>query len=200
VSVIRQLSLFGIEASAPRPADLAGLLFAGGVIRTSDGVEAGPPAAQIEIVVGQPWRSAAIVAECARRGVAATSVAAVSAHVGVRTAFSTALLPLARDWADELGRREPTGMRLGAATLRLWAVAAGFVDASAYVLPIAVTDLTFRDAVGAALARLGVVAQLVSPRGGTLPTYRIVGRRRMARLVELVGDPPKQAPADIWPS
>jgi hypothetical protein len=41
---------------------------------------------------------------------------------------------------------------------------------------------------------------LVSPRGGPGPSYRIVGKRRLARLIEMVGDPPKQAPTDIWPS
>ena len=30
--------------------------------------------------------------------------------------------------------------------------------------------------------------------------FRLVGKRRLDRLAEMVGDPPKQAPADIWPS
>jgi hypothetical protein len=36
-------------------------------------------------------------------------------------------------------------------------------------------------------------------RGGGY-SYRIVGKRRLERLAEMVGDPPKRAPADIWPS
>jgi hypothetical protein len=39
----------------------------------------------------------------------------------------------------------------------------------------------------------------VSPRSGG-SSYRIVGRRRVARLAEMIGDPPKQAPPGAWPS
>jgi len=35
---------------------------------------------------------------------------------------------------------------------------------------------------------------------GRAPGYRITGRRRLARLAELVGDPPTAAPADHWPA
>ena len=45
---------------------------------------------------------------------------------------------------------------------------------------------------------LGLPATLLGPRAGG-PAYRIVGRRRLGRLVELVGDPPVEAPAGAWP-
>ena len=70
----------------------------------------------------------------------------------------------------------------------------------AYVLPVGRPELATAEALGAALAAVGLPAQLVTPRGGSGPSYRIVGKRRIARLIEMVGDPPKQAPADIWPS
>jgi hypothetical protein len=188
----RQLSLFGVEATAPEPDDLAGLLIAGGkIIQQGD-------AAQVSIEVNHPWRAAAIVAECARRGLAATSVSTASSSVGVRTAYATSLAALAREWADEAGRRR---VRLDARVLRLWAMAAGHRQGTAYELTVTEPDPGFRDVVGAALARLGVAAQMVSRRG--VPdgaTFRIVGRRRLGRLVEMVGDPPKQAPPEIWPS
>ncbi len=78
--------------------------------------------------------------------------------------------------------------------------AVGHREPAAYVLPIAEPDQAFRDAVGAALAGLGIAAQLVRRRGGGGRTFRIVGRRRLDRLAEMVGDPPKQAPPDVWPS
>jgi hypothetical protein len=39
---------------------------------------------------------------------------------------------------------------------------------------------------------------LVGPRADG-PAYRIVGRRRLVRLLELVGDQPAGVPDDAWP-
>lgn len=52
--------------------------------------------------------------------------------------------------------------------------------------------------VEAALAAAGLPAVLVDSRAGG-SAYRIVGRRRLARLAELIGDPPPQAPPGEWP-
>ena len=194
MSISRQLSLFGAGASPPEPADLAGLLLAGGeIIRQGE-------LAQISIILHHPWRAAAIVAECARRGLAATTVSTVDEPIGVRTAYAEALGPLARAWTDDLGRRSPRNPSLDGRILRLWALAVGHREGTAYVLAIAEPDQPFRDAVGAALAGMGIAAQLISRRGRAGEMFRIVGRRRLDRLAEMVGDPPKQAPPDIWPS
>ena len=194
MSVSRQLSLFGAGASPPEPADLAGLLLAGGEITRQGEL------AQVSVVVHHPWRAAAIVAECARRGLAATVVSTVDEPIGVRTAYAEALGPLALAWTDDVGRRPPRRLSLDGRVLRMWALAVGHREGAAYVLAIADPDQAFRDVVGAALAGIGVAAQLVSRRGGAGETFRIVGRRRLDRLAEMVGDPPKQAPPDIWPS
>jgi hypothetical protein len=69
-----------------------------------------------------------------------------------------------------------------------------------YLLPVGASDEVEREALGAALAALGLSPALVVARGAGRALYRIVGKRRLGRLVELIGDPPKQAPADIWPS
>jgi hypothetical protein len=195
VSVIRQLSLLGADGSAPEPNDLAGLLVGGGeVSRSGD-------AAQVSIVVDHPWRASVLVAECARRGLAATCVATVSDHIGVRTAHSVLLTPLAEAWTDGAVKRVPRGFTLAGQVLRLWVEAEGRYESSgAYVLPVGRIGEESRTALGAALAAVGIAAQLVSPRGGSGLSYRIVGKRRLGRLAEMVGDPPKQAPADIWPS
>jgi hypothetical protein len=189
MSVIRQLSLFGVEASPPEPGDLAGLMIAGGAIVEHDG------AAQLSIMVGHPWRATAIVSECARRGISATSLATETTAVGVRTSFTPALLDLARSWVGD-GGRPPREIRFDARVLRLWAIAVGYRDETSYELPIGVSDEPFRDAVGAALAGLGVAAQLVSRRH----SFRIVGKRRLDRLAEMLGDAPRQAPPGAWPS
>jgi hypothetical protein len=191
VSVIRQLSLLGADAAPPEPDDLAGLLLAGGrITRYED-------SAQVAVDVGHPWRAAAIVTECGRRGLAATSTSGTDAQLCVRTAYATSLVGLAQAWTDDVGLRAPRGLQLDGRMLRLWAMAVGHRDGSSYVLPISGPDQVFRDAVGAALASVGLVAQLVSRRE---VTFRIAGKRRLDRLAEMVGDPPKQAPPDIWPS
>lgn len=195
MSVIRQLSIFGVEAVPPEPGDLAGLLAGGGQVVRLGGT------ARVSIVVDHPWRAAVLVAECARRGLAATRVSTVEDHIGVRTAYSTLLTPLAETWLFGAVKRAPRGLILDGRALRLWAEAAGRSEGSvSYSLRLGRSDEAAYQSIGAALASVGLAAQLVSPRGGSGPSYRVVGRRRIARLVEMIGDPPKQAPADVWPS
>jgi hypothetical protein len=189
------LSLFGADAATPEPADLAGVLAAGGLVSRRD------ETAQVSVIVDHPWRAAALVAECARRGIAATSVSTPADHIAVRTAHSTQLRPLADAWLIGAIQRVPPGLRLDGAALRLWAQAAGAgAGDTSYLLPVGPSDEVERETLGAALAALGLGPTLVVARGAGRALYRIVGKRRLGRLVELIGDPPKQAPADIWPS
>ncbi len=195
MSATRQLSLFGAEASAPEPADLAGLLASGGLIGRRDAT------AQVSVIVDHPWRAATLVTECARRGLAATSVATPADHIAVRTAHSPLLAPLARDWIIGAVQRVPRAFRLDGRSLRLWAQAGGrCAGDNTYVLPAGPAEEVDRETLGAGLALLGLGAQLVTVRGTGSALYRIVGKRRLGRLIELIGDPPKQAPAAIWPS
>ncbi len=192
MSVIRQMSLLGADAAAPGPADLYGLFLAGGELERRDAL------VRLSIAVDHPWRASVLVAESARRGLAATSVSTARQHIEVRTAHSPVLADLAATW---VAGRPGADLQLDGQAIRLWVEAAGRRDGDAsYVLPLRVTVTAVRDAVAGALAMVGLSAQLVSRRGEGGASYRIVGKKRLARLVELVGDPPKQAPADIWPS
>jgi hypothetical protein len=223
MSVIRQLSLFGADAATPEPGNLAGLLAAGASLTIRDGI------AQVSVLVDHPWRAAALVAECARRGIAATSVSTTAEHIAVRTAFTVLLAPLAQRWLVGADQRVPPDLRLDGLALRLWVLAggraggaltgtraggaltgtraggaltgtrAGGTDTS-FLLPVGPVGEVERESLGAALAQLGLAAQLAVGRGGAAALYRIVGKRRLGRLAELIGDPPRQAPADIWPS
>jgi hypothetical protein len=140
------------------------------------------------------------VAECARRGLAATSVATPTTSISVRTAYAPALAPVAARWLVEGGLRIPSDLRLDGRVLRLWAQAVGYVGAGGYVLPVRAGSEEEVQAVGAALAALGLGGQLAVSRGSHQCSYRFVGKRRLARLTELIGDPPKHAPALVWPS
>jgi hypothetical protein len=216
----RQLSLFGVEARPPSPLDLEGLLAGAGQVTRMGGT------ARVSIVVDSAWRAAALQAECALRGLVATSEPSnVEGYVAFRTAYSTALAPLCARWLRGAMKHPPDRFALDGRRLRLWVIAAGSPDgAQAFTLRFGTTEsLAVREAaareaapdfarapahegahreedgpVGAALAAAGLPAVLVGPRAGG-PAYRIVGRRRLARLAEMIGEPPPHAPPGEWP-
>jgi hypothetical protein len=192
VSIIGQPSLFGVAAQAPEPTDLAGLLVAGADGTRWDDLRS----ARVAVVVNHPWRASALVMECARRGVAATCATTAEHRIGVRTAYSPDLLGLVEAWSGGV----PAGLVLDGQPLRLWVVAAGHYERSGiYRLASTLVDARAQQRIGAALAHAGLAAALVGVGGGGC-WYRISGKKRLARLAELVGDPPKRAPIDFWPS
>jgi hypothetical protein len=194
----RQPSLFGVEASDPTPEDLAGLLAGPGELERIGGT------ARVVVVVDAGWRVHVLVPELARRGLPASWEPA-GEQFRVGTAYATRLLPLARAWRDG----PPAGLHLGGQALRLWVAAAGAPTRDGYLLGLGGSDQAGWPAVGAALSAAGLAAALLVPgaaagpaagTGSSAPGYRITGRRRLARLAELVGDPPRQAPAGAWPA
>jgi hypothetical protein len=194
VSLSRQLSLFGVEAVDPSPADLAGLLAGPGQVVRMGGT------ARVSVVVDDAWRVHVLVAEFAVRGLgAAWSPTEVAGHLGVRTAYATSLAPLGAEWLRGAAKRPPAGFHLNGPRLRLWWAAAGTPEPLGAVLRLGPSDESSWEPVGAALAAIGLPATLLGPRAGG-PAYRITGRRRLARLTELVGDRPAAAPASAWPA
>jgi hypothetical protein len=192
--VARQLSLFGVEARPASPLDLEGLLAGAGQVVRMGGT------ARVSIVVADAWRARVLLAECRLRGLVATcEPATVEGHLAFRTAYATALAPLGPRWLRGAVKYPPAGFALDGRRLRLWVAAAGTRDgAQAYTLGLGPSDEPAWGAVGAALAAAGLPAALLGPRAGG-PAYRIVGRRRLARLAELVGDAPPVAPPGCWP-
>jgi hypothetical protein len=106
----------------------------------------------------------------------------------VRTAYSKRLNGLARAWPEAAAQLFLSGPRL-----RLWVAAAGSPVRHGYALGLDPAKDT--SAVDAALVRAGLAGR-VSDDGRH---YLISGRRRLARLAELVGDRPPAAPHDLWP-
>ena len=188
----RQISMIGVEAAAPEPADLEGLLAGPGQVVRMGGT------ARVSVVVTEAWRALALRREFAARGLVGTQVATVDEHIGVRTAYAAVLAPLAAAWLRGAVKAPPPRLLLDGRRLRLWAIAAGHRDNQGFVLRLGPSDESSWAPVGAALAWVGLPAALVGPRAGG-PAYRIIGRRRLRRLVELVGDPPPDAPPETWP-
>jgi hypothetical protein len=189
---VRQLSLFGVEAAEPSPADLAGLLAGPGEVVRMGGT------ARVSIVVDAAWRVHVLAAELALRGLAASWVTTVDEQHGVRTSYATTLAPLGASWLRGAVKLPPAGFHLNGPRLRLWSAAAGSPEPLGFVLRLGPSDEGCWEPVGAALAAIGLPAVLIGARAGA-PAYRITGRRRVARLAELVGDRPAAAPAGQWP-
>lgn len=192
-----QLSLFSAAAREPRLTDLEGLLAGPGqVVRRGD-------TARLSVVVGEPWRVAALTAEMAPLGLDVelddpSADEGAVAGVAVRTPWLQQLRGVADAWTRGAVKVPPPGWELDGARLRWWCIAAGQAGPAMYTLSLGDNDEPAWPAAGAALAAAGVPGLLVGPRADG-PAYRIVGQRRLRRLRELVGDPPADAPEAGWP-
>jgi hypothetical protein len=163
------------------------------------GVGAGTPA-RLSVVRGQRWRAGALVAECARRGVAAFAGPTEDGEWGVRTAFRADLVGLATAWSPPGGAKSvPERFRIDGVTLRLWALVAGRWSETGYLLGLDPQHPCTHEPLVAALALAGLpVIPVAAGAGG--PAVRVSGVRRLARLVELVGAPPPGVPGHDWPT
>jgi hypothetical protein len=188
-----QLSLFGATAREPALADLEGLLAGNGqVVRRGD-------SARLSVVVEEDWRVTALIAHMATSFGMTADVAPAETGSAVGTPWRTELLPIADSWSRGAVKRPPDGWVLDGSRLRWWCLAAGRLTAGMYTLALGASDEHAWLSVGSALAVAGVPGVLVGPRADG-PAYRIVGRRRLVRLLELVGDQPAGVPDDAWPA
>ncbi len=186
-----QLSFLTAGVRPPEVDDLEGILAGPGqAVRRRD-------TARLSVRVDAGWRADALIAACAERDLAAQR-ADDHGDLVVRTPFSPRLLPVAQRWLRGAVKRPPVGFSLDGARLRLWALAAGSAGPAGYLLHLGPSDPGVWPQVGAALAAAGIPAVFVGPRADG-PGYRVVGRRRLARLSELVGEPPAGG-TDEWPT
>jgi hypothetical protein len=186
-----QLSLFSASNREPVLADLEGVLAGPGqVVRRGN-------AARISVIVDADWRVQGITDELRRLDITAEATVDGGRRV-VGTPWLPQLRAVADAWTRGAVKLAPTGWTLDGPRLRWWCLAAGTATGATYSLALGANDEATWGAVGAALAGVGVPAMLVGPRADG-PAYRIVGRRRLARLRELVGDPPGGVPTAQWP-
>jgi hypothetical protein len=193
VPLTRQLSLFGIEATVPVPDDLAGLLAGPGQVVRMGGT------ARVSVVVEERWRAAALVAEMRDRGFAATCVATEDEHLGVRTPYSTTLAPLAAAWLRGALKLPPLGFAMNGRRLRLWTAAAGYRDDFDLTWRLGRCEDSVEITMQRALATVGLPTEILAGNARSGPALRLSGRRRLARLAEIIGDAPASAPPHAWP-
>jgi hypothetical protein len=190
---VAQLSFYSAEANTPRAADLAGLLCCQGQV-----VSFARTAARLSVPLDQAWRARAIRAALAERRVDATLVTAEDGRPLVRTAFRTDLIRLAAEWTTESGKAVPIALNLDGAALRLWALAAGRWLENAYLLGLDPSAVATHEQLRDEVARAGVPTTILVGEQG--PGLRVFGRRRLARLAELVGRSPVAAAEPHWPA
>lgn len=191
MSLNRQLAMFSAESARPSAYDLSGLLIGPGQVTRMGGT------ARVSVVVDAAWRVHALAAEFSARGLETSwEPAAIDGHFGVRTAYTGMLAPLAEAWLRGSAKRPPAGFALDGARLRLWFAAAGSVDpeGDGAVLRLGGNDEQCAAPALRAFTALACMAEL-----GRGPVLRIAGRRRVARLRELVGERPAMAPLGVWP-
>ncbi|HVV77353.1 MAG TPA: hypothetical protein VHC43_15090 [Mycobacteriales bacterium] len=187
-----QLSLFGAMAREPALADIEGLLAGNGqLVRRDD-------AARVSVVVAEAWRVQALVDEMASALDLTAEVGPAEAGTTVGTPWLPELRATADAWSLGAVKCPPEGWSLDGSRLRWWCLASGWADKGMYNLALGANDEHAWLAVGSALSSVGVPGVLVGPRADG-PAYRIVGRRRLVRLLELIGDRPDGVPADAWP-
>jgi hypothetical protein len=190
---VSQLSFFTAGEQPGCPDDLNGLLCGPGQVVRRGGT------ARVSVVVDEQWRIDALRAALAELSLDGGTTPAEGGGTAVRTPFTPLLWDLAEGWGEAI-KRPPSSLVLDGPRLRWWALAAGRRDPLGYVLGLGPQDDdTTWSSVGAALARSGLTATLLGPRADG-PAYRVSGRRRLQRLVELLGPAPEGAPAEAWPS
>ncbi|MFL6163626.1 MAG: hypothetical protein ACJ74U_15575 [Jatrophihabitantaceae bacterium] len=188
-----QFSLFGAEAADPTLVDLDGLVLAGGDwVRTERDA-----AARLSVLVTDPWRVDALRTELLDRGLNSDTAEAPGELIAVRTEITEVLAGHAGRWIRGATLRVPADLTLTPSGLRLWAIAAGRLTESGYLLAMSDPDGPVHRAAGGQLSRLGVTAVDVGIRGG--PGWRITSARRLRRLAELIGQGPDGAEGN-WPA
>jgi hypothetical protein len=188
-----QLSLFGATARDPALADLEGLLAGNGQVVRREG------SARLSVVVDEAWRVDAIVSALADSLGLSADTAPAEAGTAVGTPWLPELRPLADAWTRGAVKCPPPGWALDGPRLRWWCLSSGRAATGMYTLALGASDEHAWLSVGAALAGVGVPGALVGPRADG-PAYRIVGRRRLVRLLELVGERPTGVPDGAWPA
>lgn len=187
-----QLSFFSADLVPPVVDDLGGMLAAWGQI------SANPSGARLSMLVGDRVRAVALAAECAARGIDAEIGDAESGRHLVRTARRPELSRLAESWTRGAVKVVPSGLVVSPGFVRIWVLAAGSADDSGYLLGVDPHAPDNIDALIAACSRSGLAGSFIGHRGGG-PGIRIVGHRRLARLVDTVGTLPHGLPQQAYP-
>ncbi len=123
----------------------------------------------------------------------------VSAATVFRSQRTSVLADLAANWTRGAVKAVPVGLTLTPGFLRCWTIAAGQPAAVGFLLGLDPHAPDTYEPLAAVCAAAGLAGSLLGIRGGG-PAVRIVGYRRCARLAEMIGTPPPEAPRGAFPA
>ncbi|MFC4605917.1 hypothetical protein [Rhodococcus kronopolitis] len=192
---MNQLSFFSADTVPPNVDDLGGLLAAQGQVVVAGG------GARVSVVVDAQWRAEAIAELIAEAGLAVEVTRSEEGSPLVRTASVAVLAALAADWTKGAVKAVPAGWIPGPRALRAWTLAAGCAegDGDRFVFGLDPHAPDTHPVLAQSLMRAGIAPTLMGTRGPR-PGLRVVGHRRLSRLVENIGQPPDQSEArSAWP-
>ncbi|MGB3894902.1 hypothetical protein [Mycolicibacter sinensis] len=188
-----QLSFFSAESVPPSVADLTGLLAGPGQIVVTGG------GARVSVVVDAQWRAVALAELISEAGLTPEITRTEEDTPLVRTAVDPRLRVLADAWTRGAVKNVPPQWLPGPRELRAWTLAAGAAEADRYLLGLDPHAPDTFAPLASAMMRAGIAPTLIGTRGSR-PALRITGRRRLARLVENVGESPADPQALAqWP-
>lgn len=174
-------------------ADLTGVLAAAGQVVVVGG------GARLSVVVDQQWRATALAEMIADAGLVPEITRTEERTPLVRTAVDIRLRVVAAEWTRGAVKTVPPTWLPGPRELRAWTLAAGMPEVDRYLLGLDPHAPDTHSPLASALMRVGIAPTLIGTRGSR-PALRISGRRRLSRLVESVGEPPRDAAAlSLWP-
>ena len=199
-----QLSFFSADLTPPHRDDLGGLLAAHGqLVRAASGV-------RLSILLDAEWRALALRRELRVRDVESDITRVDDGDWLLASERTVALSDLQSEWVRGAVKSVPADLRADVGFLRCWVLAAGRMagdravngshapQESGYLLGLDSRAEDTHEPLAALLSRTGVTAALVGVRAGG-PALRVLGRRRVGRLAEMVGTPPPEAPSAAFP-
>jgi hypothetical protein len=192
---VNQLSFFSAEAVPPAVSDLSGLLAAQGQVSVAAG------RARVSVVVDASWRADAVAELIEEAGLAAEITRSDEGSPLVRTASVPELAALAAQWTKGAVKAVPVGWIPDSRALRAWVLAAGRSEGGGdrFVLGLDPHAPDTHPILAHSLMRAGIAPTLIGTRGAG-PGLRIVGHKRLMRLVENIGQAPdRQEAREAWP-
>ncbi|QGW23590.1 MULTISPECIES: hypothetical protein [unclassified Dietzia] len=192
-----QLSFFAADEHVPEPNDLEGALAARGQSTLAGAL------AQVSVALDAAWRADALVALLTEAGLdPVRSAAGPDGRCTVSTARTAVLVPVVRRWRRGAVAAVPEGWTPSAGALRVWFLTAGRITAAGAIDlgldPGVEQHAPRRAALAEALARAGIRATYVGPRGDG-PLLRLGTARARARLAQALGAAPPGVPPGAWP-
>lgn len=192
-----QLSFFAADEHVPEPTDLEGALAARGQSTLAGAL------AQVSVALDAAWRADALVALLTEAGLdPVRSAAGPDGRCTVSTARTAVLVPVVRRWRRGAVTAVPEGWTPSAGALRVWFLTAGRITAAGAIDmgldPGVEHHAPRRAALAEALARAGIRATYVGPRGDG-PLLRLGTARARARLAQTLGAAPPGVAPGAWP-